>query len=170
MVLRTTAALKASCSDAECSILQSFASLLAEGGVGEDASAPESGAKMSQCGAKMSQDAPKMEPRRAIVAPRSANVTPGCANVPPRWAKMSPRAHQGGAKVSQEAQMWLPCRRELDIESPKAPKGGPRGRVGRMLTWTTGGMAKPHFGKNMSFPCRRELHPTIWPKRTQRKV
>ena len=33
-----------------------------------------------------------------------------------------------------------------------------------------GAMVKPHFCKNMSFPCRRELDPTIWPKRTQRKV
>ena len=49
-MLRTTAALKESCSGAECSIPLSFASLLAEGGVGEDASTPESGAKMSQCG------------------------------------------------------------------------------------------------------------------------
>ena len=52
----------------------------------------------------------------------------------------------------------------------KARKGSPRESRGGTRTRTTGDLVKLHFCKNMSFPCRRELDPTIWPKRTQRKV
>jgi len=52
----------------------------------------------------------------------------------------------------------------------KARKGSPRESRGGARPPTTGAMVKPHFCKNIGFPCRRELDPTIWPKRTQRKV
>ena len=55
------------------------------------------------------------------------------------------------------------------IRGPRREKGAP-GRLAAVRAHGTGTLVKPHFGKKMSFPCRRELDPTIWPKRTQRKV
>ena len=59
---------------------------------------------MSQCGAKMGQCG---------------------AHAGPRCAKM----RQCGAKVSQDAPMWFPHKRELDFDCPKAPQEAPEGGV-----------------------------------------
>ena len=83
---------------------------------------------------------------------------------------------QRGAKVGQDAPMWLPCRRELDFDYPKAPKDAPGGNTGRVFLWVddlvkpnvapkdapgdntgrvfpwVGDLVKPHLGRQNDAP------------------
>ena len=77
---------------------------------------------------------------------------------------------QCGAKVGQDAQMWLPCTRELDFDCPKAPKGGPR-RQHRSYSRRGLGRSQNHtLAPKIELPPGREQYFANQPKRTQRKV
>ena len=117
-----------SCSDAECSILQSFASLLAEGGVGEDASMFEGSqtkvgsleaANHAEIDPGTSQNRPKIAPERPKAAQERSKVSQERPEVPKEHPKGAP-AHP---KVSQERPKVSPRSAK---SAPRAPKSAPR--------------------------------------------
>ena len=113
--------------------------------VGTAKSAP-SGTGKGEFDAKMRLGSQSERPRAPDQALTRGNLSPRCEKGAPGARTRIDSVAQGAKREPQEV----------------APSG--------TRSWTTGALVKPHFSKKVRLPCRRELHPTIWPKRTQRKV
>ena len=137
-----------SCSDADCSI--PLSSLLACWPKMAQATTlrRQSVTAKGTFEAKMRLGSQSARPRAPDRALARGSLTPRCA------LEASRNAKSGTDKGEFER---------------KARKGSPRESRGGTRPWA-GDLVKQHFSKKMSFPCRRQLDPTIWPKRTQRKV